>query len=362
MRDKRVTIRDLAAECGLALSTVSNALAGKHHVSDETRKLVNSVAARIGYRASALARGLRMQRSFALGVLMADVANPAFPAFVRGIEDVAIRERYTLLLCNTDDDEEKQIRQMQTLIDRQIDGMVLISQHTSSPNVRRLLDSGIPFVLVQRRSPAFADDYVGSDNTNGIRVAVQHLYGLGHRRIAFIRGPVVSSTSLERFVAFETMVKEFGLDRSPDLIYQGDYSGSSGTAACEVFLALSKPPSGIIASNDLNAFGVMDAAHARGLSIPQDLSVVGFDDIALSSSRSLNLTTVHQPKREMGRAAAELLIKRIVGKRIKRPQEIIFATELVVRGSTGPTRSQMNVEIVGSPRAVQRRAKRSNLS
>ncbi|MBV9111768.1 MAG: LacI family DNA-binding transcriptional regulator [Hyphomicrobiales bacterium] len=153
----RTTIRDVAREAGVALWTVSNALTGKSYVLDETRRLVQEVADRLGYRASPTAQALRTRRTRAIGVLVADVANPSYPHFIRGIEDVAIRERCILLLCNTDGNEARQIDQMRSLIDRQVDGMVLLSPHCESPQVRKLLDAGIPFVLVQRRSARFTD-------------------------------------------------------------------------------------------------------------------------------------------------------------------------------------------------------------
>ena len=173
MKDrKRVTIRDVATECGLALSTVSNAMAGKQHVSEATRSQVQAAAERLGYRASAVARALRLQRSFTIGVLIADIGNPAFPAFVRGVEDVAIREKCNLLLCNTDGDLEKQLWHMRALLDSQVDGMVLISQHVEDPAVRQLMSGGTPCVLVQRRSRHHSDDYVGSNNSDGITAAI----------------------------------------------------------------------------------------------------------------------------------------------------------------------------------------------
>ncbi len=337
---RRITIHDVARECQLALSTVSNALAGKPHVSEKTRQLVQETAERLGYRASAVARSLRTQRSSTIGVLMADVANPSFPDFVRGIEDVVVREHCTLLLCNTDGSEEKQVRHMHMLLDRQVDGIVLISQHCASPPVRALLDGGPPFVLIQRRSLAHADDYVGSDNRSAITGAVEHLAGLGHRRIGLIHGPLESTTAVERLETYRAAVARLKLDDDPELIFPGDYNTESGYRAGVMMLTADQRPTAIMASNDLNAMGVIEAAHELKISIPDALSVVGFDDIALASFRRIDLTTIHLPKRDMGAAAAELLMKRLHGaKRSAPPREIIFPTRLVVRGSTGPAKA-----------------------
>ncbi|SEQ25786.1 transcriptional regulator, LacI family [Faunimonas pinastri] len=335
-RKSRITIYDVARETGLAPSTVSNALAGKGHVSEKSRLLVQEAATRLGYRALPLARALRLQRSFTIGVLIADIANPAFPDFVRGVEDVVVREKCTLLLCNTDGQEASQIEQMDALGDRGVDGIVLISQHTRSPEIRQRLQAGPPFVLVQRRSAGFEDDYVGSDNAGAIEAAVRHLAGLGHSRIAFVRGPVESSTALERLDAFRQAVVGFGLDPDPQLIYPGDYSMASGYQAAMLLLNSRHPPTAIIASDDMNALGIMEAAHRLRAPIPQRLSVIGFDDITLASFGRIDLTTIHLPKRDMGRAAAELLVRRIAGDRHEPARLIMFPTQLVIRGSTGP--------------------------
>jgi LacI family transcriptional regulator len=315
---------------------------------------VRAAASRLGYRASAVARALRTQQSFAIGVLMADVSNSSFPDFVRGIEDVAQAEGYNLLLCNTDDVEEKQLQEMQTLIDRRVDGMVLLSQHTRSAAVRALLEVAPPYVLIQRRTASFNDDYVGSDTRSGIAALVAHLADLGHRRVAFIHGPVESSIAQDKFQSFTVGRRRYGFDSDPDLVHMGDYSEESGHAALGRFMSLARPPTAIIASNDVNALGVLAAAAKAGVRVPEDLSVAGFDDIALASHPRIDLTTVRQPKREMGRAAAQLLIKRMRAKRTTRGKEIIFPTALVTRGSTAPPRGQ-----VGAAKLVRRTGGRS---
>src|ERR1700710_689655 len=167
-RKRRITIHDVAQETGFAVSTISNALAGKSHVNEETRSRIQEVALRIGYRASAAARSLRLRQSRMIGVLVADVANPASPDFLRGIEDVATKNGYDVLLCNTDGAEQRQISQMRALMDRNVDGIVLISQHCTNPAIRALLEDGPPYVLLQRRSKLHKDDYVGADNLSGI--------------------------------------------------------------------------------------------------------------------------------------------------------------------------------------------------
>ncbi len=337
----RVTIRDVAVASGHAVSTVSNALAGKHYVKEETRRHVREVAMRLGYRPSALAQSLRMRRSSTIGVLVSDVSNPALTEFIRGIDDVAVREGCTILLGNTDEILEKQIGQMRTLLDRQVDGMVFISQHSDEPEVRDLLDGTTPFVLIQRRSRRFEDDYVGSDNAQGMEMSVRYLHDLGHRRIGLITGPGASSTAMERLDAFRQVAADLGCDGDAELVFRGDYTVGAGYNAMHYFVRLGYPPTAIIASNDICALGVQDASIELGLNIPRDLSLMGSDDILLAGLRQINLTTLHLPKRRMGVAAAELLLERIRGKQDDRPAEIIVESRLVERGSCSKPQNPM---------------------
>jgi len=334
---RRVTIRDVAAACGVALSTVSNALAGKDIVRPETRALIEVTAARLGYRVSAVARALRTRRTSSVGVLLADIANPTFPEIVRGIEDVLIEHQCKLFLCNTDGSVERQAYYLRGLLDRQVDGLILVSQHTESPVIVPLLASAPPYVLIHRRHRGRKLDYVGTDNTAAITSALAHLHGLGHRRIAFIRGPRESTAVQARFEAYRAFIKRHKLDDDPDLVVQGDYTQETGQRCGDLLLRMARPPTAILAANDMSALGIMDAAAERNVPIPQRLSVVGFDDIFVSALPRIALTTVRQPKREIGAAAAELLLARIsAAKSSARPREIIFPAELVVRGTTGP--------------------------
>jgi len=333
---KRVSIRDVARESGVSFSTVSNALAGKDCVTEHTRQKVQTAAAKLGYRASGIARALRLQRSFTIGVLIADISNPASPDFVRGIEDVADREKCGLLLCNTDQILARQLAHMRMLLERQVDGLVLVSQHCDAPEVRALLNADTPFVLIQRRSTQFQDDYVGNDNRSGVWAAVEHLVANGHHRIGFLCGPNESSTAREKLDAFKQAVIEFCLDADPDLIVPGSYLLEGGYRAASKLLALPNRPTALLAANDLSALGVFNAAAERHLQIPRDLSVIGWDDIQMASLPFISLTTMHLPKRAMGAAAATLLMERIRKKRITTPKTILLPLHLVVRGSTGP--------------------------
>nr|WP_246206216.1 LacI family DNA-binding transcriptional regulator [Propylenella binzhouense] len=338
-RASRVTIRDVAFEAGLAVSTVSNALAGKDCVREETRRKVVDIAVRLGYRPSALARSLRSGRSLTMGVLVSDVSNPALVDYVRGVDDVAVREGFTILLGNTDERIEKQVAQMKTLIDHEVDGMVLISQHTEGKEVRELLKI-VPYVFIQRRSPHFVDDYVGGDNAASTRKALTYLHELGHRRIGIITGPTASSTAMERLAAYRACVDDLGFDRDEDLVVYGDYDLDAGRRGMHRLWSLPEPPTAILASNDICALGVQDAALELGVSIPDQLSLCGCDDISLAGLRQIDLTTTHMPKRRIGTAAAELLLGKIEQGPNLPPQEIIIPGDLVIRSSCAAPRAK----------------------
>lgn len=332
----RPTIFDIARECGVSPSTVSRALSGQPYVNEETRRRITEVAQALGYRVSTVARALRTQRSASVGVLMADITNPVFPWIVKGIDDVLINEGCTLFLCNTEESEDRQIALVRSLLDRQVDGLILISQSIGSPALLDLLKGGPPCVVVNRRIPDWRTDYVGLDNRGGIAQAVDYLAAIGHRRIGYIAGPAESSASQERLTSFKASLRRHRLPWDPQLIVPGDYSMECGQQACRRFMGLAERPSAVLASNDFSALGVIEEAVAMGLRVPGDISLIGFDDIFISSMANINLTTVHQPKRELGMTAAKLLLQRIKSKGSGRAKEIIMPTELRIRGSCAP--------------------------
>ncbi|MBW3097221.1 LacI family DNA-binding transcriptional regulator [Pseudohoeflea coraliihabitans] len=335
MGRKKITIKDVARESGLALSTVSNALAGKALVRPETRSHVVAVAQKLGYRASIAARTLRSQRSYAIGVLIEDVANPSASAFVRGVEDVVNRAGCTLLLANTDGDLERQVAAMNTLLDRDVDGLVLISQHLADARIREILGGDVPAVLVQRCDPDLDLDYVGGDNSDGILEALRYVHGLGHRRIGFLTGPRVSSSARERLEAFRRGVDELGLEDAESLTYEGRYSLEAGMEAAGFFSGMRRPPTCILASNDMSAIGLIQGLGERGLDVPKDISVVGLDDIELARIKAIDLTTIRLEKRNIGAEAAALLLRRIDTPEAPAAR-VIVPTKLIVRGTTAP--------------------------
>jgi LacI family transcriptional regulator len=332
----RATIKDVARACGVAPSTVSNALSGNGYVRDDTRAQVLDAAKRLGYRASSVARGLRMQRSWSVGLLLADIANPWFPELVRGVEDVLWSAQINLVLCNTDYQAEKEEAYLHHLLDKRVDGLILASTGAESPAVPRLQAEGVPLVMLNRRHGSVATDYVGMDNKGGVAAAVKHLVDLGHRRIAFIAGRISSSAANERREGYLLAMAEHVGSPPPELMAQGDYSIVSGFEAARRLLALTPRPTAIVSANDFMAYGAIDAITRAGMSVPKDISVTGFDDILVSGLSLIGLTTVRPPTWKLGATAAELLLQRVGKKGVAPRESIILPSELVVRATTGP--------------------------
>jgi DNA-binding LacI/PurR family transcriptional regulator len=304
-----------------------------------TRELVRRKAAELGYHASATARGLRLGRSWSVGLVVGDIANPFVPEVVRGVEDVVWRARKNLILCNTDFQADKKTAYVRSLLDKNVEGLIVLSQVLSPSDMRLVEAADVPLVTVNRGTPGYTSDYVGIDNGAGIRMAMDYLASLGHRRIGFIKGLPTSNSAQERFAAYTDAIARHGMDSNPQLVVPGDYDMESGDAGARAIMAASTPPTAIVAANDLMALGALGALHELGLKVPDDVSVVGFDNIQLAAHPLLNLTTINHPKRETGDAAARLLLQRIMGKTADPPRSVVLKPSLIVRGSSGPLKA-----------------------
>lgn len=335
----RVTMADIVRESGMSRSTVSRALAGNGYVSPDKKQHILDTAERLGYRVSTIARALRTQQSMTLGVLVADITNPLFPAIVKGIDEVVSAAGYTLFLCNTDENSQRQQTLIRSLLDRQIDGLILVSQ-TLSEASRKLLKNGPPCVFVNRMPPTIEGDYIGPDNAQAIDVLLEHLHKLGHRHIACITGPAQSTTARERKEAYLAGMERLNFPVQPGYLIDGDYHGSSGRKAVAQLLQCQPQPTAVLAANDFVALEVINGLMELGIAVPDDMSVCGFDDAfgvhfsALARLQEKGLTTVDQPKRELGQAAARALLTRIGNPRMAISRTILPVT-LQVRDTSG---------------------------
>lgn len=332
---RRPSILDVARACNVAPSTVSNALANKRYVHIKTRERILEAAEKIGYQASTVARSLRMRRSWSIGLLVADVTNPFYPEVVRGVEEVSTKEGWYLFLCNTNHEVDKQDRYIEAMVNRQADGIILASHPTES-NVDFLRKTGTPYVLLNKGHGVFDVDYVGIDHKAGIALAFKHLMALGHRRIAFIQGHPESDGANQRFDGYVDCLKKNGLSFEESLCARGAYDFSSGQSAAQRLLDRQANPSAIIAASDTMAIGAIDTILKAGHRLPEDISVIGFDDIPAASMPRIDLTTVRVPKKKMGITAARILLQRIKNETTAEPQQIISSVELIVRNTTAP--------------------------
>lgn len=298
----------------------------------ETRRKVLAAVERLGYRPSAIARGLRLQRTNTLGMLVPDITNPFFPPIIRGAEEAARERGYELVLCNTDDVPERERASLRVLRERQADGVLIATSRMADATVAALRRERFPFVLVNRGSRVSADLSVEVDNERAAEAVIAHLASLGHRRIAHIAGPLSTTTGAERAAGYRLAMKSHGFPMDAALLAEAEaYAEVSGHAAATRLLRAS--PTAIFAANDLLVLGALRAAREAGLRVPQQISLVGINDIPLVSLIDPPLTTVRVPQREMGEIAADMLIALLENEPIAR-RHVLLETMLVVRGST----------------------------
>jgi LacI family transcriptional regulator len=333
-----VKLSDVAAAAGVHPGTASKALnpATRHLVSETTGRRVLESAKRLGYTANPVARGLRTRKSFIVGVVVPDLTNPLFPPMARGIEEVLLAEGYTALLANTDGDDERERDIFATMQARQVDGFIFATAHRDHSMLSEANERGVPLVLVNRQVDDTRVPSVRSDDRAGMRAAVRHLAELGHRRIAYLAGPQDTSTGWIRRQAFDLAMAEFALTNSPELFrIAASYSQDAGRAAARELIRTNAEFTALLAGNDLIALGAIRALAEVGRRCPDDVSVVGYNDLAFMDMISPPLTTISIPKHDLGVAAARLLLDRL-----RRPEDlphsVVLPVELVVRASTGP--------------------------
>ena len=333
-----VTLRDVARVAGVHPATVSRALNDETRtlVNDETAKRVLKAAEELGYRPNPIARGLKTNRSYTIGVLIPDLTNPLFPPILRGIEDHLETGGYTPLIANTDNDPERELLDSQAMRARQVDGIIAATARRDHRLHDALLEAGIELVLVNRRQPDVPVSSATADDRLGMRLSVEHLIALGHTRIAHLAGPLDYSTGLDRHDSFNETMRAAGLEPDPELVLVAEaFNESEGARLCGQLIAEGRPFTAIAAANDLLALGCYDVFADRGVRCPEDISVMGFNDMPFAARFQPPLTTIRIPHYEIGKAAAELMLERLQDGGAPR-REIMLEPSLVVRGSTAP--------------------------
>ncbi len=328
------TIHDVARRARVSASTVSHVVNGTRFVSQATRARVEDAIGSLGFRPNALARSLRRGRSHTLGLILPDSANPFFAEMGRELETSAFEAGFSVVLCNTENDREKERLYLNVLVRNQVDGILLVATGGRSDLFEAFARDELPVVMLDREVSRPGLDSVISDHFGGGLLATRHLLSLGHRRIACIAGPARLSSSAQRLAGYRKALQEAGVRGVEDLVHHGDFHPEAGWAAARRLLRGARPPTAIFACNDLMAFGVLRAADELGRSVPEELAVVGYDDIELARYTTPPLSTVAQPKREMARQALRLMTRRIQAVPLP-PQKRPLPVSLVVRRTCG---------------------------
>ncbi|HUL29860.1 MAG TPA: LacI family DNA-binding transcriptional regulator [Thermodesulfobacteriota bacterium] len=337
--DKKTTIKDIARKANVSHTTVSRALNDKSRIKGETKEKILSIAKELNYRPDFIARSLVMRRTNTLGLVITTIANPFYTELSQGIETTAIRLGYNIILCSTNyhlSDEKKYIDMLQS---KGVDGIIFTSAHMGDANIVALAEEGFPMILVNRRTydPAVRNkvDYVGVDNIHGGFLAVEHLIKLGHKRIGVIGGSSESSVGFERLEGGKKALAHYGLEMMGDYFLGGDFLKGSGYQGGKRFLEMKERPTAIFATNDYMALGTYQAMTEEGVKVPEEMALVGFNDIEFASMKGIELTTVGQKKFEMGALAVKTLVERVEGKKAGPPEEIVLEPELIVRKTCG---------------------------
>lgn len=330
------TIKDIAKAIGVAHSTVSRALNGDPRISAATREKVLRAAQELNYRPNLSAKGLARRRVLSVGLVVPDVSEPFYGRIVAGVDRVTYDAGFNLVLYLTHADRERELAALEQIRQGRVDGLILMIRKAKAEAVIEMQREGVPLVLLLQEIPGSGIGSVRVDNAGGAIKAVRHLAAGGHRRIAMIVGPSHAPDSRERRRGYRQALKEEGIPFEPEMIARGDYSFKSGYRAVDKLMSLpaSRRPTAIFAANDHMAMGAIKRLTEIGVSVPGDVAVIGFDDIAPAAYYRPALTTVRQPIEESARRAAELLIGRIQGTVSELP-EVELGTELVVRESCG---------------------------
>ena len=329
------SLQEVADRAKVSIATVSRVLNKSEKVVPETRAAVEQALRDLSYRPSRVARRLRMKdgRAHLVGLIIPDIQNPFYAEIARGVEDAAYAAEYALLLCNSDESLEKERFYLDVMRDESVDGLVLPPFDETDEAVMEVVRTGMPIVCVDRSLSKARTDLVEVDNYQGAFEAVTHLVERGHQNIALIEGRTHVSTSRERRRGYLDALEAKGVPLRKDLMRVGDFKQESGRVMTTELLALRKPPTALFVLNNLMTVGALAAIHQRGLRIPTDVAIVGFDDLPWAEALDPPLTVVRQPAYEVGRQAMELLLKRII-EPDRPPVMVRLLPELVIRRST----------------------------
>lgn len=337
----RATLREVADRAGVHPATASRALnvATADMVNAKTAARIQKVAKEMGYSPNPIARSLKTSRSSSIGLIIPDLTNPLFPPIVRGIEDVLRPIGYNAWIVNTDNRADLEASAVESFRQRNVEGFVFATAHLEHPLLEEMAAASTPMVLINRRLASADVPSVTSDDATGVAMAMQHLYDLGHRKIVHLAGPQDLSTGVTRRRAFRQSLEDLGLPAEPDRVFICEaWSEEAGTRGMLALLDSGPEFTAVLAGNDLLALGAYDAFAERGLHCPDDISVIGFNDMPFMDKVSPPMTTVRIPHYEIGAEAARLLLE-VLEDPTRHPRSLLLPLTLVKRASTGPVRA-----------------------
>ena len=327
----RTTMKDVAKAAGVHSSTVSRVINDNPNISQDTAKKVLSAIKKLDYTPNALARSLKTKKIQTLGMLIPDIANPFFSGLARGVEDTANQHGFNVILCNTDDQLEKERTYLRLLEERRVEGLILATARIRDKSVMELEKRQFPYILLSRNIKGLQENSISIDDITGGYLATQYLISLGHRNIGHITGPYNTTAALDRIKGYKKALLNYRIPFNKQYVGEGDFRIKGGYQVMKQFLQLTNSPTAIFTANDLLAVGAIEAIRENGYDVPADFSIVGFDDIRLASYLSPPLTTIRQPMVEMGSLAITKLLERIESKISH--QNLLIKPELIVRKS-----------------------------
>ncbi len=334
------TIRDVAERAGVAPITVSRVINNSGYVSEETRARVEAAIAELQYVPNSLARSLRFKRTHTLALVLTDITNPFWTTVARGVEDAASRHGFNVILCNTDENEDKQTEYLNVLLQKQVDGFLLVPARSTAEPITLIQRQRVPVVVLDRQVPGAQVDIVRGDSEGGAYELTRLLLSLGHRRIVMLSGPRGVSTAVDRVTGYRRALTEAGIAEDAMLIYYGEYTQDGGYHMTQQALTAQPRPTALFAANNFIAIGALRALREAGLQVPEDITLVCFDDIPATLVIEPFLTVVAQPAYEMGQRATELLLARLSGQAPDEYQEIVLPAQVIIRRSCCPPAQQ----------------------
>ncbi|WP_261130742.1 catabolite control protein A [Bacillus sp. Marseille-Q3570] len=334
MNNSNITIYDVAREAGVSMATVSRVVNGNPNVKPATRKKVLDAIERLGYRPNAVARGLASKKTTTVGVIIPDISSIFFAELARGIEDIATMYNYNIILCNSDQNKEKEIHLLNTLLGKQVDGIVFMGGNITDEHVEEFKRSPVPIVLAATVS---SDEEIPTVNINyqeAVNDAIKLLIERGNEKVAMVSGPLEDPINGQyKFSGYRGALEEAGFEINEDYVYVGDYTYDSGLEAVDKFINLDDKPDAVFVGTDEMALGVIHGAQDNGLNIPKDIEVIGFDNTRLASMVRPTLTTVVQPMYDIGAVAMRLLTKFMNNENVE-DRKVILPHRIQLRDST----------------------------